>query len=713
MLTIKEFRAKYVRTFAELNLKFKNGTIGIFGPNGSGKSTLLNLMRGSLTNDFKTFYGPRERMISDFAGKHDASYSEMLAEFNGTKFLIRRSFPTGNSLTIGNDKPITKEGEIAEALATLGINADLISLAGFIPQNKIAQFMSATDTERAKAYQILVSAEFIEQVWKRLGSFITGKQQIIDRFVDTSAALIEQNKTLERDLEKFTEELEAARDSKKLWSSEQLAEARQRLASIESAETLRKQANRTRKALEEAELAQQEAETKLTEVQKKSGKLEADELVTLLDGHRKVFKQWRNWQRYQEALNLLIAERNDIRKAQKTILEETTALIPTEGDSKALNEKVGALQASLQADRSKLATWKKRKVGECSECGQPITAEKLSKQIDELDDRIKDNDAALTKTRARLVKVTRYQAALSDLAQRRNNVQASIPKWNASKKKLMPKVTKPGTIAELKVMKGEFATARKSLKQAQGSAKALREAKDAFAHAKAFCQGAQVARDAAKARYAPVKDLLAEGVREKLEADIELQEKKQAAIVQHQAVVTATKAQIDKNNTAINRSSTERVRWQQSKDSVEVLQTVREKLHREHLPRVLATEAQAFLVEGINESLERYGDKFWAEPGEDLSFVLNFPDREPKNSAELSIGQQVVLALSFWDTVADFFGLGVQAFDEPTANLDAENIGYLRDALTAMTDSSRGRRQVFVVSHESALKSSFQQVIEL
>lgn len=713
MLTIREFKAKFVRTFSDLHLKFKTGTIGIFGANGSGKSTLLNLMCASLTNDYKAFYGPRSRMISDFAGKHDASYTETLAEANGTKFTIRRSFPTGNVLTIAGDKPITKEGEIAEALASLGIKTDLISLAGFIPQNKIAQFMSATDTERAKAYQILVSAEFIEQVWKRLGNFITSKQQILDKFVDTASALVEQNVTLGRDLTAAEEKLEQARGSKGLWDDAKLSEARKSLASLESAQTLKKQAVQSRKALEEAEQAQQDAENKLAEVQKKAGKFEVDELVTQMDGHRKVFKQWRTWKKYQDALNLLIAERNDIRKEQQRILKEEKELVPAEGSVKELNENIGAVNAALKADRIKVETWKKKKVGECGECGQKITAEKLSKQIDELEDRIKENEVLLGKHRTRLSKVTTFQTATEDLVRRRNQVKLAIPKWNASKKKLPAKVEKPESIDSRKARRVSFVAAARDLKQAKGSAKELREAKEAASQAKAFCQGAQVARDAAKARYAPVKDLLVEGAKEKLESDIEAQEEKRKAVTQHEASVKAIKSQIAKNETTIDRNAAERARWQQGKASVEVLQSVRERLHRDHLPKALAEKAQAFLTEGINERLERYGDKFWAEPGEDLSFMLNFPDREPKNSAELSIGQQVVLALSFWDTVADFFGLGIQAFDEPTANLDAENIGYLRDVLTVMTDASRGRRQVFVVSHESALKSSFQQVIEL
>lgn len=713
MLTIKEFRAKYVRTFADLHVKFKTGTIGIFGPNGSGKSTLLNLMRGGLTNDFKTFYGTRERMVSDFAGKHDASYIELLIQIQGTQALIRRSFPKGNSLIIGNDKAITREEDIAAALAALGLNPELISLAAFIPQNKIAQFMSATDTERAKAYQVLVSAEFLEQVWKRLGNYITAKQQLLEKFTDTSEALIEQNTALTEDLSAAETKLEEAQSSEELWNDEQLSEARKRLASIESAQTLKKQAIQSRKALEAAEQAQQEAEAKLAEVQKKTGKFEVDELVTQLEQHRKVFKQWRSWKQYQDALNYAIAKRNDIRKERDAVIREEKALEPVEGNVRELTEKIGALTASIKADRSKLETWKKRKVGECDACGQSITAERLSKQLDELDDRIKESEVLLGKCRTRLNKVTAFQTARDDLSRRRNQVKLAIPEWNASKKKLPAKVEKPETIAARKERKLAFAEALKNLKQVRGQAKALREAKEAVSEAKAACQSARIARDNAKARYAPVKELLEDGAKEKLENEIEEQEKSRKTITQLEADIKSIQTQIDKNNATIDRTAVERARHLRDKDSVEILQTVRARLHRDSLPRTLAEKAQAFLTEGINERLERYGDKFWAEPGEDLSFMLNFPDREPKNSAELSIGQQVILALSFWDTVADFFGLGIQAFDEPTANLDVENIGYLRDALTVMTDASRGRRQVFVVSHEAALKSSFQQVIEL
>lgn len=712
MLTLRSFSARNVRTFRELDITFKTGTIVICGANGSGKSTLLNLLKGCLLNDFaSSFYGPRSRMVSDFAVKGEPSYAELRADADGTKFVIRRSFPTGNSLIVGKDKPITKDKEIDEELARLGINAELISVAGFLQQNRIAQFMSSTDTERAKAYQILVSADFLEKVWKRLGDYITAKQKIVAAFTDSSAALIEQNVTLAREKTELEEKLEEAK-GKKLWSDEDFATARQRLASIDTAQLTKSQSIKSRKALEDAEAA---LETAKTALEKLSGNVDVDEaeLQKQVKTGRASLKAWKAWYGYQKALKAVLEKRTYLRdklaawqKMGKTYKDVPVNLPMTQ-------QALGACNALIATCTTKLEAWKKAKVGECDSCGQKITKEQLAKQIAETTKQKESAEKMQTELKAKIASKTAAVSLKTKLDETEKALREELTEWREAKQTLPEKAEKPGTIADLKAIKPAIAEARKSLKTAQSQRTALQTARTNLAKAQATADSAAQARKDAKARYDAVKDLLEEGAKDTLEKQIETQESRRTKLTELEADIKAKVTQIEKNHTSINRTAVERARKVQDEESLAILQLVREKLHREALPKTLAIKAQAFLTEGINEKLQQYGDKFWAEPGENLSFMLNFPDREPKNSAELSIGQQVVLALSFWDTVADFFGLGIQAFDEPTANLDAENIGYLRDMLSVMTDSSRGRRQVFVVTHEPALKSSFQQVIEL
>jgi DNA repair exonuclease SbcCD ATPase subunit len=715
MLTIKTFRAYNVRTFRDLNLKFKRGTIGVFGPNGSGKSTLLNLMLATITNDFKSFYGSRSRMISDFADKGADSFVTMTAEANGTPFSISRTFPKGNLLVLGDgdaEDGFEKDADIELQLTKLGINTDLLSMASFIPQNRINQFMAATNAERAKAYQVMVSADFLESIWDRLGKFISTKQKIIDGFVDLSSGLVEQNVELGRQID--TKQIALTKLTKVNTAlEEELAEARKNLVLCDQAATAKKEGVKARQALDDAEASLAEAQATVKRLSGKSGRSIKD-MRAEVEKHKSVMVQWRGWYAYQKPLFGLHHDKAKITEARQALAKMRKGVVKVDLDGAELSRKMGSLESAIKKANDSITAWTKKKVGECNACGQPITDAYLKKQIQELRKQVEKDQAEYEEVKLDYTAVQVYLEINTRILNASSKLQAMEDEFKRNLKKLPAKVDKPETLKQLRtVRKPNLRPLLRDLKKAESQAEKLKKAEDSVISLTASRDAASKAREIAKTKYLAVKAFAEEGAKEKIREQIKALEARQSEERTLATEIRLATEQRDRNYSTIRKSSDDRERWNEEKEKLEVLKRVREKLHRDALPRVLATRAQQELMPAINDSLELYGDKFWAEAAEDLSFTLHFPDREPKNSAELSVGQQVVLALSFWDAVADFFHLGVQSFDEPTANLDAENIGYLRDVLTTMTDSSRGRRQIFVVSHEPALKSSFQQVIEL
>jgi exonuclease SbcC len=146
-----------------------------------------------------------------------------------------------------------------------------------------------------------------------------------------------------------------------------------------------------------------------------------------------------------------------------------------------------------------------------------------------------------------------------------------------------------------------------------------------------------------------------------------------------------------------------------------VISRTRDILHRDVLPQRVAQSNLARMEGDINANLKFFADPFWVETDEALSFIVHKPGEPPQSAERLSTGQRVVLALAFWPTVAALWqhDLGMLALDEPTANLDDGNRKYLAEALAALTAKVRGNRQLLMVTHDSNLRSSFDQVIDL
>jgi DNA repair exonuclease SbcCD ATPase subunit len=146
-----------------------------------------------------------------------------------------------------------------------------------------------------------------------------------------------------------------------------------------------------------------------------------------------------------------------------------------------------------------------------------------------------------------------------------------------------------------------------------------------------------------------------------------------------------------------------------------IMQGIRTVTHAKYLPQVVAQRNLEDMEDDVNSSLSTFGDPFWAEASDDLTFDVHFPGAPARKATRLSGGQKVVLAVSFRTVVSSLFGaeLGMLVLDEPAAGLDERNIAFLSDALAQFAAEVRGRRQIIVITHAETLKPAFDQVIEL
>jgi DNA repair exonuclease SbcCD ATPase subunit len=147
----------------------------------------------------------------------------------------------------------------------------------------------------------------------------------------------------------------------------------------------------------------------------------------------------------------------------------------------------------------------------------------------------------------------------------------------------------------------------------------------------------------------------------------------------------------------------------------EVVSDVRDVFHWQNLPKRVAQSNLMGITGEINEALEIFGNPFWVEADENLSFKVHFPNSPSRAAGALSGGQKAVLAICFRMAVNRLFGTdtGMMFLDEPTAGLDNDNIEYFQNALSVLATEVRDKRQLVIITHAAELCGTFDQVIEM
>lgn len=136
----------------------------------------------------------------------------------------------------------------------------------------------------------------------------------------------------------------------------------------------------------------------------------------------------------------------------------------------------------------------------------------------------------------------------------------------------------------------------------------------------------------------------------------------------------------------------------------EKLNSIRTVLHRDNLPSLAAKRYLDALAYDTNEILSMFNAGFRLQSEDGLSYRANFFDGRNQPLVRLSGGQKVITALAFRIAINARFAkdLGMLCLDEPTAYLDADNIGCLDLALSKLHQLSQSRSlQCILITHEA------------
>lgn len=157
----------------------------------------------------------------------------------------------------------------------------------------------------------------------------------------------------------------------------------------------------------------------------------------------------------------------------------------------------------------------------------------------------------------------------------------------------------------------------------------------------------------------------------------------------------------------------QRDRTVQSKAYMENLRAI---FHRGALPRIVAYTYLERMQNDINEMLVLFDAPFRVRTTEDLGYEAIFSDGRCVPDRRLSVGERIVLSLALRITINSTFAssLGVLLMDEPTAGLDEHNLGCLPRALERLRGvSDTFGLQVLFVTHEPRISHLFDKVINL
>jgi DNA repair exonuclease SbcCD ATPase subunit len=721
---IKQFSVVNVGPFAKLELILPLGSVGVFGPNGSGKSTLLNLMYGLVTNDFRRFAGTKEQMVRSVAGEDEPSGITGTLVAGTNSLTIERNFRTGkgragSKASLNGGTPVTDARKVQELVYdSLGIDRRLLDSYVFKEQDQICDFITSEPAARAAAYQTLCRTENCEAAYVAIGEFLGRDRELNAEVTDESdairAAIAEADATLARLADERAaseEDLCGPKFLKKYQSRVAAAAEREQLLSDHRDAVNR--VNVTRAALRDAESAFTQRAAKLAEVRSLVDKL-TDQVRESRAKRIAASGTIAAWEAYDRESKQHHAA---ARKLDEAVATLNNLVLPPRPDDYVSPEELSVTISKREvelADATKaLEALDGGNAVACPVCGTPSS--KLHSHVNQLRSIVETLPAVI-----KGVKKQRKESVAFDLelgAYERKRVAARATR-KAAQTDLdnAPAPTKPSgdlqaaksMIRSLEEVDTELDNARERLQKLERSARSS-------------------AIEQAKADF-EVANRVAEMLKEKLDAgpiDHEKLAKAQKRLEEHR-VAELHIADIEGECRAVERQRSSHVvklaqitdrlkRGKKLQRLVRVAKLARDALHRDRLPRRVATENLVRIESRLNENLAAFGDPFWVQATDDLSFSATKPGLPPEPAAWLSTGQRVVLAMAFWPAIGSLWGgdLGLLCLDEPTANLDEYNRKCLREALEAMKERERGHRQLIMVTHDHDLRTAFDKVIEL
>jgi len=716
---IKRALFRNIGRHRELDIYFQRGLVGIFGPNGWGKSTIVDGIYACLTNDWSRFAGVKLDNIRDTADPDEESSITVWGEHGDVPFEVfrrlrraesekrKKGLRKDNELIV-DGKTFDKDEDIRRELTVrLGVNHKLIGTHVFVAQREMFRFVSDTPGDRAATFQMLCGTEKAKQIVDAIEALLEQDKELLVVVDDNSDEINARIGGRAVELQAAKEELAAATalllPKKRRLLSKTVIEKRQAWRRAVKAITALKPTIVARK--KEVSSAELKYTVTSTELNALAAAFKRDK--PLAEEARATLKRITEYNERQEVQGNIERRLADARTKVKE-LGDRPPLHASDDNRERLVEERGTLRVEYRENKTLLTTFAIEGVVKCPTCGTSVR---------DLDEHLRLVKVKQPRLKARGLK-------LANLIEAIDAARAAREAYDKERRKADAKVS-------------EYEALLKHAKVSdppKGDAKALQRVVDDFdALEKKYDKARQVNGDAvtavstAKARHDAVVQQRAD-LRVERDGNVVTDEELERAkkrMARHEAAkvnVAALKQKVEGIEAAqaqdveeLERLKAKLAKNKKAHQFAAKLKKIAEVMHRQALPQMVAQSNLQDMEGDINKILDMFGSPFWVETAEDLTFTVHFPGEPPRNAQRLSVGQKGVLAMAFRPAISALFDaeIGMMTLDEPTADMDERNRGFMAAALAQYAAQVRGRRQVIVITHANELRQSFDQVVEL
>ena len=697
-------------------ISLSTGLSAIIGDNGSGKSNTLNAVLFALTGD-NINSGTKAANITEGAAASDESYVELVFEHSGLEYAVRRNIrparPTA-VLTLPDGSTIDGDQKVTEHItAVLGVDSSVIREIVIVPQAELLGFLSKTPAKRAEQFQRLFGTQAAAAVFEMLGSHIKSLE-----IPDNAASLEELRQGVaqqQQSLQQWYAALAEAPSDEDI--RENVSRLNRQLAAVEAAIGNKQRLAGAVAAAMEAEVVVKSETIRRVDFQSK---------VRHADDQLQQLRQ--DCESLSQAV-VAIQERartcSERRSLETSISEQEARLAsfltpvqrPYPASLEAVNFEIEETAAELRKATELVNTFSEG-VATCPTCGTP--AANLEESVHEARTQVPLLTTHIEALRRTADALRRYEQDIQTKQASAKLTQELIA-GTVAKLSALPDVDPP-TEDELAVI--EEARRRQSLLHEAMSTERTKLRADWLAAAdnsqRKIDEANKVLHES-NGVIAAIKSQVAEiPADENVARDLRSTLKWWEDTNTKKAAYTGTIAGMENSLAEMQRqlsSAEDRVRQAESlrrwKTHAGDIMGI---LAKDAAPRMVAQQRLSQLQHSMNELLEEFSADFRVEADEGLSFVAVFNDGRRQPADRLSIGQKVILALSFRLAMNLLLASSVGALylDEPTAFLDDRHIEGFEPVLNRMRGyaASRGL-QVVMVTHERRLSNLFDEVITL
>ena len=702
-MLLTHLEIEHLCQYVDFKWDFEPGLIGIMGPNGIGKSNLIQLIKASVTNDFKFKGRTKPQQIRRGTGDDVQARVLTAWEHGGTEFEVQRSLqkPSGSILRVDGESPLSKTPDIQTRLwEIIGVPPTVLDDHVFVGQGEILKFLSEKPAVRKDNFAELCGAGHIEKIWDALGDRIRDDAHLTVNFVDNSEELQARIVETEADIVGIEHDLEEAK------------RGTLKAARIRYLKLLVSKKERLTSAKIDLEAKRDDIKTTGEQLRKlrsltSAHAIEVSTEFKWLEKHRK------QYDKDKADLSILPGLRS-----QKASYDKAKAAVDTEPEPQP-EKPTGYLDAAefrpiLQEKQRELAEaeevlglFNEEGVVQCPTCKTNV--EHLESHL-ELMRRREEHCPNAIRSLSRSIRISEeHDDAVdfwADAEQKRKwAYDEGMHVLSGMSEPEVPNVDEANARIETydshkqghKELTDDLAPRQQRLAKMEGRHEQLET--DLNAIQETVDENEVDDDDVEDAKGRLSRHDVAKASKEQLESSL----------------FHATE-RLKETQEELRRVQDLKSRTRKGQKWLADLEAWREVVHRDNFPRIYMASVLEDLVDQVNELLNEFDGPFYVSAGDDLSFTVHNPDGSSEPAASKSGGEMVVLAIAYRLAVNSRFArdVGMMVLDEPSAFLDQKNLGCLASVLQRICEVMKQRRQqLIMITHDQRLERVFDQLIEL